>query len=101
MDELNENVAPTGGKVWVPPIKGSDGPIPPKASGDVVRLSVNMNQETTAALKKMMKAKNISATEAVRRATAIMEFFDKEQEQGRIIRIVNKRGKVINEIELL
>lgn len=66
---------------------------------DLVRLSVNMNLETAAALKNIMNAKEVSATEAVRRCIALATFVYGEQAENR--RIITDDGFGGNVKELL
>lgn len=58
-----------------------DGKMPVK-DPTLVRLNVNMNKETAAALKELTDKHGISFTEAVRRAIAVYQFIDHEKDQG-------------------
>ena len=42
----------------------------------LVRLNVNLNKETAAALKDIAEKQGISLTEAVRRAVALLKFIE-------------------------
>jgi len=65
-------------------------PSPPK----LVRLSVNLNQESADALKAVSEKKGISYTEAVRRAIAIGKFVDDAVAVGSTIQVVDANGNV-------
>lgn len=57
---------------------------------DLVRLNVNLNKETAAALKKIAKSNNLNLTETIRRAIALLDFIDEEKRQGRKIQTMDK-----------
>lgn len=67
----------------------------------LVRLNVNLNQETAAALKELAESQNISLTEAVRRAIAISKFVEDEQSRGRKIQTMTPQGKDKRELVLM
>src|SRR5262249_11393520 len=48
-----------------------------------VRLSVNLGAQPAAALLELMDRKDISATEAIRRALSVWKFIEDERERGR------------------
>jgi hypothetical protein len=52
------------------------------ANGDLVRLNVNLNRETAAALRYYAEYRDISITEAVRRAISLLDFVQGEVNQG-------------------
>lgn len=73
-----------------------------KISSDaLVRLNVNLNKETAAALKELAEKQNISLTEAVRRAIALLKFVDEEQASGRKIQTMDPEGKNKRELVLM
>lgn len=49
---------------------------------DLTRLSVNMNPETTEALRKYAAAHDVNITEAVRRAISLLAFMDEAKRNG-------------------
>jgi len=67
----------------------------------LVRLNVNLNKETAAALKEIAAKENISLTEAVRRAIAILKFVEEEQSRGRKIQTMDRDGKDKRELILM
>ncbi len=60
----------------------------------LVRLNVNLNQETADALKEIADDAGISLTEAVRRAISVYKFVDDEIESGNRVQTVNPNGEV-------
>jgi hypothetical protein len=67
----------------------------------LVRLNVNLNKETAAALKDITDKQGISFTEAVRRAIALLKFIDDERTAGRKIQIMDSNGKNKRELVLM
>ncbi len=67
----------------------------------LVRLSVNMNPETAAALKNFASKKHLSYTEAVRRAIAIAAYIEDEVEEGRKIQTVDPTRNEVRELVLV
>lgn len=67
----------------------------------LVRLNVNLNKETAAALKELAEKQGISLTEAVRRAIALLKFIDDEQAEGRKIQTMDSDGKNKRELVLM
>jgi hypothetical protein len=67
----------------------------------LVRLSVNMNPETAAALKSFASKKHLSYTEAVRRAIAIAAYIEEEVEEGRKIQTVDPTRNEVRELVLV
>ena len=57
---------------------------------DVVRLSVNLAVDVAQVLKNLAAAKNISVTEAIRRAIAVLDFIEGETAKGNKIAVVEK-----------
>lgn len=62
------------------------------------RLSVNINDDTARVIRRVADESGVTATEAVRRAVAVYEFFDDARNSGNEILLVDKRGRetVIN-----
>ncbi|WP_258059977.1 MULTISPECIES: CopG family transcriptional regulator [unclassified Rathayibacter] len=67
----------------------------------LVRLSINMNPETAAALKEFAQAKRLSYTEAVRRAIAIAKYIEDEVREGRKIQTVDADRNEVRELILM
>lgn len=88
MESKEKAPVATGGKVWTIPVPRSD----------VVRLSVNLNEETADALKKLAADKGITITEVMRRAVAVTKFLYDEQDKGKTIQVVSRKGKIRNVI---
>ena len=63
-------------------------------TGKLVRLSVNLNQETADALKEIAEETGISLTEAVRRAISVYKFVDDEIDAGHRVQTVDQKGAV-------
>lgn len=59
---------------------------------DVVRLSVNLNQETADALHELVRRKGISYTEVLRRAISVHHYLEAETKAGRRIITSDKRS---------
>lgn len=72
-----------------------------KVDTALVRLNVNLNKETAEALKEIAQKENISLTEAVRRAIAILKFVEEEQGRGRKIQTMDRDGKDKRELILM
>ncbi|MCF3172547.1 CopG family transcriptional regulator [Streptomyces sioyaensis] len=66
---------------------------------DFTRLSVNINDDTAEALKRLKSAKGISITEAVRRAVALYDLVDRETGDTGKLQIVDDGN--VREILLL
>jgi hypothetical protein len=79
--------------------QASDAPKKGETEG-LVRLNVNLNAETAAALREMATEKGISFTEAVRRAIAISKFIDDEINEGRKIQTLTKENDAVRELVL-
>lgn len=56
------------------------------------RLSVNINEATQDALRKEMEASGCTATEAVRRAVAILDFIRGVEAEGSTLQIRKANG---------
>ncbi|MEW6747905.1 MAG: ribbon-helix-helix protein, CopG family [Planctomycetota bacterium] len=66
-----------------------------------VRLSVNMNQETAAALKEIADHHGVSVTEAVRRAVAIASFIEDELAKGKSVQVLDEQTGRVREVVLM
>jgi hypothetical protein len=67
-------------------------PLPPQLDAAVVRFSLNLSIESASELREAARKKNITITDAVRRAIAIMSTMDRELEAGKTIESVDKNG---------
>lgn len=67
----------------------------------LVRLNVNLNKESAAALRELADTQGISFTEAVRRAIAVYKYVSDEQEQGRKIQTMDSKEKNKRELVLM
>lgn len=67
----------------------------------LVRLNVNLNKETAAALKELAAKQQISLTEAVRRAVSVLKFIDEEKSQGRKIQTMDSQERNKREVVLM
>lgn len=65
------------------------------------RLNINMNEETAAALLELSQRKQISITEAVRRAVSIAKFFEDELAEGRKIQTMRADGGEKRDVVLM
>lgn len=68
---------------------------------DLVRLSVNMNQETADALRDVARSRGISYTEAVRRAISVYAFVEAEVAAGNTIQVRDPYRREISDLILL
>lgn len=57
------------------------------------RLSVNVNDETAAALRALAAENETSVTEMIRRATGLYKFVHDEYEAGKTLELVDKDNK--------
>lgn len=57
------------------------------------RLSVNVNDETAAALRSLAQDSETSVTEMIRRATGLYKFVQDEMEDGKTLELVDKDNK--------
>lgn len=71
------------------------------AQQQLVRLNVNMNQETASALKELVERDKLSFTETIRRAVAIYKFVRDELHNGRVIQTMDPDGSNRREIKLV
>ncbi|WP_210582855.1 hypothetical protein [Streptomyces sp. GESEQ-4] len=67
-------------------------------TGEVSRLSVNINADTAAKLRWYKDNKHISITETVRRAVALLYLVEQETEGGNEILIRSKDGKSVRQL---
>ncbi len=58
------------------------------------RLSVNITAETETALR-ARQARGVTATETIRRAVALLDLFDREQQAGGRIRFVGPDRELV------
>jgi hypothetical protein len=68
---------------------------------DTVRLNVNLNVEAAAALHRIAEQRDISFTEAVRRAISVYDYMEQEKSAGRIIQTANAERGDIREVILM
>lgn len=71
------------------------------AQQQLVRLNVNMNEQTAKDLKELADRDGLSFTETIRRAIAIYKYIRDEVRQGRIIQTMDQDGKNRREIVLM
>ncbi|WP_411699022.1 ribbon-helix-helix protein, CopG family [Conyzicola sp.] len=64
----------------------------------IVRLNVNLNAETAAALRKIADERDISFTEAVRRAISVYDFIDSETRNGRRVQTTDSDRSNVREL---
>ena len=72
---------------------------PRKDTTGFTRLSINLNAEATQALKAYTDKRQISYTEAVRRAIAILKFVDDEMSAGHELQVFD--GESIQKVLLV
>lgn len=65
---------------------------------EFVRLSVNLNQETAAALKELSRRRSITATEVVRRSISLQWFLQEERRRGRKVHTMDSDGANVREL---
>lgn len=56
------------------------------------RLSVNVNDDTAAALRDLSAAKGITITEVVRQAVSVFHLIEAETRQGKSMRLVEREA---------
>ena len=64
----------------------------------IVRLNVNLNAETAAALRKIADDRDISFTEAVRRAISVYDYIDNETKAGRRVQTTDQDRTNVREL---
>lgn len=84
---MSDNDAATG-------VQWQGGSHSPGNTSSVTRLSVNINQDAAAALKRHSEKRHVSVTETVRRAIAVYDFVEEELAKGNRIQVVEKSGNV-------
>ncbi|TFC83037.1 ribbon-helix-helix protein, CopG family [Cryobacterium sp. TMT3-29-2] len=67
----------------------------------IVRLNVNLNNETAEALKALADERGISVTEAVRRAISVYKYIEDEVSAGHKVQIADKVNKTVTELVLI
>lgn len=68
---------------------------------DLVRLNVNLNAETARALREIANDREISYTEAVRRAISVYNFIEAEVKNGRHIQTADSSHENVRDLILL
>ena len=58
----------------------------------VVKLNININDETEAALKELAARRGITVTETVRRAVAVYKFIEDEKDAGGKLQVIHEGG---------
>ncbi|MFB2556154.1 ribbon-helix-helix protein, CopG family [Herbiconiux liangxiaofengii] len=66
-----------------------------------VRLNVNLNEEAAAAIKQIADERDISVTEAIRRAISLFSYVDDETRKGRRLQTTNPDRSDVREIVLI
>jgi hypothetical protein len=75
-------------------------PTPDPIAAARARLSINLGAEPAHALRELMIRRNISATEAIRRALSVWKFIEDERSRGTSIALLEGEGKaqVVREV---
>lgn len=68
---------------------------------ELVRLNVNLNQETAVALRELAALNGITYTEAIRRSIAVYKFLTDEVQAGRKIHTMDQDGRKTREMVLM
>lgn len=66
---------------------------------DLIRLSVNLNLETAAALREFADRRGLSFTESIRRVISIASYLENEISEGRKVQVVDERRRKAWELE--
>jgi hypothetical protein len=85
-------------------LNAQDYKISPDADSDrktSLRLSVNMNPETAAALRAIADRHGLSVTEAVRRVVAIASFVEQQQAEGKSVEVRDAKSGRVRELVLM
>jgi predicted transcriptional regulator len=89
-------------------VRDDEQPVPGRAPSEpdvpesrYTRLNVNLNEETATALKEIARKRDVSVTEAIRRAIAILKFIEDETAAGHRIQIADARSGKVREIVLM
>lgn len=72
-----------------------------KPKPELVRLSVNLNQETAAALRLFADRRGLSFTESIRRCIAITKWIQDETDTGRTVLSMDQDRKDARELVML
>ncbi|MFG1921237.1 hypothetical protein [Cryptosporangium sp. NPDC048952] len=72
-----------------------------KSTNRPARLSVNLGTGPATALRELMESKDITATEAIRRAISVWKFIEDEQARGNRIAVIETAGGKQNVREVL
>lgn len=67
---------------------------------NLIRLKVNLNTETAAALLELSKSTDQTITDVLHQAIAVLNFMTNEERKGRRIQTMNQKGKKKKEIYL-
>lgn len=59
----------------------------------VVKLNININDETEAALKELAARRGITVTETVRRAVSVYKFIEDEKDAGGKLQVIHEGGE--------
>lgn len=71
------------------------------AQQQLVRLNVNMNEQTAKDLKELADRDGLSFTETIRRAVAIYKYIRDEVKKGRVVVTMDPDGRNRREIVLM
>ncbi|MEW1808432.1 CopG family transcriptional regulator [Pseudarthrobacter sp. NPDC080039] len=75
--------------------------MPAIAQQQIVRLNVNMNEQTATDLKELAERDGLSFTETIRRAVAIYKYIRDEVRKGRVVMTQDPDGRNRREIVLM
>lgn len=67
----------------------------------LIRLKVNLNAETAAALLELSESTEQNITDVLHQAIAVLNFMVNEENKGRKIQTMNQNGKKKKEIYLM
>lgn len=62
----------------------------------VVKLNININDETEAALRELASRRGITVTETVRRAVSVYKFVEDELDAGGKLQVIHEGGASTN-----
>jgi tRNA pseudouridine-54 N-methylase len=68
---------------------------------ELVRLNVNLNQETANALKELSESQGLTMTEVIRRSISIFKYLTDEIEAGRKIHTMDQDGRNVREMVMM
>lgn len=63
-----------------------------RATAEMSRLSVNLTGDTMAALKELADRRGSTVSETIRRAIAVLKYFDDQVERGSEIAVIEDMG---------